>query len=217
MADESPKLKFKRIHEGQASAEVSVNENFNEVETLLQAGIVDRDLSAAPKGVNGNAYIVAGTPAGGDPWENHGNDIAAYYDGWVFFTPLEGWRVWVNDEDLEVFFDGTNWTAVAQRDSHKTGITAFAGGGQASATAILHEINRVTTVATAGDSVKLPAASPGMRITLINAGASIMDVFPSTGEEIDGLGMDTQYPMIAGDVTTFFCAASGQWDSLEGA
>ena len=35
----------------------------------------------------------------------------AYVSGdWTYLTPLEGWNLWVNDEDSFYKFDGTNWS-----------------------------------------------------------------------------------------------------------
>ena len=52
------------------------------------------------------------------------------------------------------------------------GITAHAGGGQGSATPLPAAINRLTTVATAGDSVVLPAAAPGLQVMVVNSTAT---------------------------------------------
>ena len=109
MADTTPNLAFKKLHEGQDEAEVLYNENLN-IQDLLHSPVLDRDLSAAPAGVNGNAYIVDTGVAGGDPWENKTDDIAGYYDGWVFITPVNGMMVWVNDEATFVYWNGTAWT-----------------------------------------------------------------------------------------------------------
>jgi hypothetical protein len=46
-------------------------------------------------------------------------------------------------------------------------IAARAGGGQALATALTAMQNRITTVASAGDSVKLPPSATGMSLTVI--------------------------------------------------
>lgn len=74
--------------------------------------------------------------------------------------------------------------------SNQTGITAFATGGQASATQLTEEINNVTTVATAGDSVKLPAAVAGKHIWVKNSGAAALDIFPATSDSIDELAVN---------------------------
>lgn len=54
--------------------------------------------------------------------------------------------------------------------SYAASLTAFAGGGQGSATALISEINHIGICATAGDSVKLLAASPGLIQRIINRG-----------------------------------------------
>ena len=98
--------------------------------------------------------------------------------------------------------------------STRNGVTAFATGGQAGAVVLAEAINRVTTVGTAADSVKLPPASPGMVITIINAAAAnAMNVFPWVGEYINALAVNTAISVAANKTITFYCAANGQWNS----
>lgn len=70
---------------------------------------------------------------------------------------------------------------------HATGITAFATGGQTSATALTAAFNNITTCATASDSVKLPAAALGLDITVRNSGAAALAVFPAASDAINSL------------------------------
>jgi hypothetical protein len=99
--------------------------------------------------------------------------------------------------------------------SRANAITAFAGGGQASATQLAAEINRVTVVATAGDSVKLPAAVAGRQVTVINADAAdAMDCFPQTGEIINALAANTALSIAANKTVIFSCAVAGTWNSV---
>ena len=91
--------------------------------------------------------------------------------------------------------DGTNIIQVAgvatgrwvrtHRGSVNPSITAFAGGGQASAVELDRELNAILTVATVGDSVKLPSAQAGMVIHIVNKAANSVDVFPGTGDFLD--------------------------------
>lgn len=98
--------------------------------------------------------------------------------------------------------------------SHVDALTAHAGGGQGSALALTHAINRVTTVATTGDSVKLPAALAGETVVVINAAASnAMDCFPATGEIINALAANTAISIAANSKLTFVCAVNGTWNS----
>jgi hypothetical protein len=94
-------------------------------------------------------------------------------------------------------------------------LTAHAGGGQGSALALTSVINRVTNVATAGDSVKLPASQSGMTITVINAAAAnSMNVFPASGEAINALGANVAFAVAANKTAYFTCATAGQWHSV---
>jgi hypothetical protein len=97
--------------------------------------------------------------------------------------------------------------------SGATGITAFAGGGQGSATALTKEVNFVTTVATTGDSVKLPTGALGKKIVVFNQGANAADVFPASGGQIDALGTNTAYSIAAGGSREFYAQTTTQWYS----
>ena len=94
------------------------------------------------------------------------------------------------------------------------GLTAHAGGGQALATPIPAnvQIARVITVASAADSVVLPASVGGLEITVVNAtAATSMNVFPATGEAINALGANTAFAVPGAKTCTFYCATAGQW------
>jgi hypothetical protein len=97
--------------------------------------------------------------------------------------------------------------------NNATGITAFATGGQASATALTAENNNVTTVATAGDSVKLPAAAAGLKITVKNSGAAALDIFPASSDSIDALAADLAVRIQPGSVATFSAIDATVWES----
>ena len=82
-------------------------------------------------------------------------------------------------------------TELTYHTSVSTGLVAFAGGGQASATLLPSKYNVVSTVATIGDSVKLPAAEAGKRVVVFNRGGNSLDIFPASGDAIEGNGVDT--------------------------
>lgn len=92
-------------------------------------------------------------------------------------------------------------------------ITAFAGGGQGSATLLGSSFNRITVVATAGDSVKLPASpKTGELITIRNDdSAEACDVFPNTGDQIEALGANTAFSLTAGSVVQLIATSTSQW------
>jgi len=98
-------------------------------------------------------------------------------------------------------------------------ITAFAGGGQGSATQITGTIAHVSTVATDGDSVKLPdadATSVGRIVYVLNTDATeSVDVFPFSGADL-GQGADTATAIAAGSQSIFFCSATDTWVEFTG-
>lgn len=94
-----------------------------------------------------------------------------------------------------------------------SGIVAFPTGGQVGATLLAHSINRVTTVATLGDSVRLPAALPGMSLVVTNRGAASMNVFPATGDTINALAANAALAVAVGTTVNFTCAQAGAWDT----
>lgn len=106
-------------------------------------------------------------------------------------------------------------TAGYVQGSAANALTAHAGGGQGSALALARQINRVTTVTTAGDSVLLPVSVAGRMVTVINAAAAnAMDIFPQSGDAINALSANTALSVAANKVVTFYCAVAGTWNSL---
>lgn len=94
-----------------------------------------------------------------------------------------------------------------------TSITAFATGGQASATVLTGEFNEVTVCATAGDSVKLPTPVLGTVINVKNAGANYSDVFGQTGATIDGGSANTASRLQPGQTMQFKANSTTAWVS----
>lgn len=95
-----------------------------------------------------------------------------------------------------------------------SGIVANAGGGATPITPLLADVNIVDTVATALDSVTLPSVETGMCITVKNAGANTLAVYPFTSDTIDDL-TTTEYVSIAsGNSCTFIGTSTVKWESL---
>jgi hypothetical protein len=73
-------------------------------------------------------------------------------------------------------------------------------------------VNRFTTVATIADSSILPKQLiPGAEITVINAGAASMNVFPDSGSTINGGGANAAVAVAAGKTATFYTTLVGAW------
>jgi hypothetical protein len=87
-------------------------------------------------------------------------------------------------------------------------LTAAAGGGLANAAQITtsYPVVRVTTVASANDSVKLPVCNAGLKFTVRNNGANSCNVFPpNTNSAINSLGVGNAYPLVVGASVDFIC------------
>lgn len=100
-------------------------------------------------------------------------------------------------------------------ESTKDNLTAFAGGGQGSATLIAAQNARFTTVVTAADSAVLPPSKGGLAITITNAAAAnSMNVFPTVGDAINALAVNTAFAVAAGKTCQFVCYSAGIWHTL---
>jgi ascorbate-specific PTS system EIIC-type component UlaA len=95
------------------------------------------------------------------------------------------------------------------------GLTAFAGGGQAGALPLPSIMNKVTTVATAADSVLLPKAYAGMSVVVKNGAASnSMNVFPYLGDAVNALSANAAYAIAVTKTVEFVCFVDGTWDTI---
>lgn len=93
---------------------------------------------------------------------------------------------------------------------------ALVGGGQTGAPEIRPQsITRVTTVATAADSVKLPPAIPGTVCVVQNAAAAnAMGLFPSKGDAINAAAADAVLSIAAAGGGLFACPLAGKWFAI---
>lgn len=113
--------------------------------------------------------------------------------------------------ELAVLETGESLITASVQDA----ITAFAGGGQASATQLTKEYNRVTVVATDADSVKMPSAIVGKRVHIVNADeAQSLGIYPKTGELFEGLAANAKVDLAFGTSLEAFCYVTGTWTLL---
>jgi hypothetical protein len=103
--------------------------------------------------------------------------------------------------------------SIIQNVSTQNSIVARAGGGQPLATQLTAVANRITTVATAGDSVKLPIAMPGKVVFLKNTSANSCNVFPSQNEVINALATNAAYALATVKSAWFVCIQVGIWEA----
>lgn len=95
-------------------------------------------------------------------------------------------------------------------------ITATAGGTKAAAYALTKAINRISTCATAADSVLLPAAKAGMSIYIANDGAAAAQVFGAGTDTIDAVATATGVVLTNAKRCIYVCHVDGAWTSCMG-
>lgn len=90
----------------------------------------------------------------------------------------------------------------------ETGITATAGGNQATAYQLTRSFNVLGTVATNADSVKLPTdRRVGDEVIIVNDGAANAQVFGSGTDTIDGVATATGVVLTAAKRCSYYCAS----------
>jgi hypothetical protein len=89
-------------------------------------------------------------------------------------------------------------------------LTAHAGGTQAAALALTSSINRVTIVATAADSVRLPTMAAGQMVVVINSDSTdSLQVFGASTATINDVATATGVALAAGKVGIYFAVTAG--------
>lgn len=94
------------------------------------------------------------------------------------------------------------------------GIAAFAGGGQALATALTAKFNSIDTVGTDEDSVMLVSGLIGMSQNIFNNTLQTLSVYPVSGQYINGV-LNYEFIISPGDSIEFKCFANGKWKTPE--
>lgn len=92
-------------------------------------------------------------------------------------------------------------------------ITAHAGGGQANAVLLTTTINRVTTVTSVADSIKLPLLGAAIFYVFYirNDGANSLNLYPNTGAAISNLGVNNPLAMAAGSQVIVVSFSATLW------
>lgn len=113
MAD-TTHLQLPLLAAAQAQRHVTHNEALLRLDALVQLAVIDRDLTAPPAiPSDGDRYIPASGATGA--WADWDWNIAWFVDGvWTKLVPREGWRVWIEDEDVLLVWDGAAWRLSAR-------------------------------------------------------------------------------------------------------
>jgi hypothetical protein len=108
----TPNLALAYLVTSQAQKEVTHNAALNDLDYLAQLPVIDCTLNTPPASPNmGDTYIVASSPTGA--WSGYANCVAAYYSGWIFKTPLAGWKAWARNSNKLLYYTGSAWSPLA--------------------------------------------------------------------------------------------------------
>ncbi|MBC9248314.1 DUF2793 domain-containing protein [Paracoccus sp. 11-3] len=112
MSDSTTNLLLPYLMAAQAQKHVTHNEALRLLDGLVQLSVKSRGLSAPPASpADGDRYIVASGATGG--WAGWHLNVALWTDGtWLRLPPREGWRAWVEDEELLLVRNGADWQPV---------------------------------------------------------------------------------------------------------
>jgi hypothetical protein len=113
MTTETPRVGLPFIAAAQAQKHVTHNEALAELDALIGARFLDRDLATPPSSPSdGDAYLVHATATG--DWAGQEGKIAFCLDGdWRFYAPFAGLAAFVADENKFIAFDGSSWNDYA--------------------------------------------------------------------------------------------------------
>ncbi len=109
----TPRTALPLLAAAQAQKHVTHNDALLQLDALLFARFLDRDLSAPPSSpADGDTYLVKATASGA--WTGQSNQIAYACDGaWRFAAPFTGLAAYVVDEAKLIVFTGSAWVDYA--------------------------------------------------------------------------------------------------------
>ena len=126
--DTTPRLNLPYIAPQQAQKQVTYNEAMRMLDLLVHPVVKSRTIATPPGSpAPGEAYLVAASPTGA--WAGKAGKLAAFVDGgWTFHAPLDGWLLYVEDDDEFIQRRAGTWSAVGSSFA-KLGINATADLG----------------------------------------------------------------------------------------
>lgn len=105
--DRTRNLKLKYIVASQAQKEVTINEDLNVLDMLVQATAKGVANTSPESPAEGDMYIIGDAPVGA--WEGKAKHLAGFFAGaWLIVAPRDGWHVWL-DEGKAMRYQGGAW------------------------------------------------------------------------------------------------------------
>lgn len=197
-----------------ASAEVYYNLMQRFFEALSMHNVRSATTTAQPGSpTNEDVYVLPAAPTGTN-WTGNGLKLAFFLNGtWYFYTlgsTWEGITFIVQDEDCHIYWNGSAWTYVVPRSA--TTVTPSATHTQGGAAPMLKRITFVIS-ASANDALLLLPASVGIEQIVVNTTAQALQVYPASGDDIDGGAANANIVIAAAKTTTFRARDGTHWHS----
>jgi len=124
----------------------------------------------------------------------------------------------VNTAGSRLYVDGNLKVNTPNIRSTESGITAGAGGTSLAAYQLSKEVSFIATVATANDSVKLPAITSnliGMHCQVKNLNANTARIYPFDGQQIDAGGADVPVTIATTVTRSFIADTASNWRQMQ--
>lgn len=99
-------------------------------------------------------------------------------------------------------------------DGINSAVTAVYPASQSTATLLSNRMNIVTTAPTGTCGVKLPTASAGRIMIVVNSSSNTVNVYPQSGEYIIPVSVDSPAPVTALESIILIGNGSGRWTAL---
>ena len=101
------------LHQNQAKKEYTINEALVRMDSIAAKMVRSRTAQTPYNELaSGDLYIVPQTSSEvlQNEWETQEGNVAIYINGkWEYIKAKRGLQFWVEDEDLEVRYDGEQW------------------------------------------------------------------------------------------------------------
>jgi hypothetical protein len=106
---DSTHLALPFLSAGQAQKHVTHNDALSLLDGLVHLSVLSRAAVTPPSSpAEGDRYLLGVAPTG--DWTGQAGNVALRLAGqWRFLVPREGWRCWIEAEDLLLVFNGTSW------------------------------------------------------------------------------------------------------------
>lgn len=172
---------------------------------------VEATLSATAVNFQNNSLTTTGGGSLTGTWSDLGSVTTIDINGGT----VDGATIGASSAGTGTFTNLTSTTGTFTI-STTAGITASTTQTQGQG-ALTRTMNEVSTVANNNDTVTLPAAAAGLVVYVANNGANTLQVFPASGDAIDGASVNTAKTLTSGTNMQYVAHDATNWNSFRGA